>query len=235
MSEFASQQPHRSPLPQQPPYPDSGLTESDALQGMIFPFCGPIDYETYLLDRKHVNSNEIIDFGPTPSNNTGWILCDGCTVEAVVFPQLFNALGYLYGKGKKAGQFMVPDYRGTFLRALDTDSDPKKLDTSIGERKVYGTGQRPVNGSTGKQAGAGSVEKCLVQWHEHHYFNYPAITPAQGRPTATVKPVKVTTDAETEDLLIDGIPVSSNDAKETRPVNIYVNYLIYAGLPGRVL
>lgn len=40
----------------------------------------------------------------------GWMLCDGRTVDASEYPELFAALGYGYGGAN--GRFQLPDYRG---------------------------------------------------------------------------------------------------------------------------
>ena len=47
----------------------------------------------------------------------GWMLCDGRTLGTHQYPELFAALGYLYG-GSDAS-FRIPDYRGYFWRGTD--------------------------------------------------------------------------------------------------------------------
>lgn len=231
--------PQKPPQPSAPPYPGSGLsgTPGQALIGMILPFAGQIDPVTFLLDRKTGNPNEILNFGPTVQNNTGWILCSGSQVYAANFPRLFNTIGYLYGKGDKEGMFMVPDYRGYFLRALDTANDPHNLDPGLDKRNVYGTGKhRKIKGSTGTATGAGSVEDTMVQMHQHHYDNYPGyepVPPPPPPPSPSIAAQVQEEENETYDLLIDNKVIPETDAKESRPVNIYVNYLIYSGIPGK--
>lgn len=41
---------------------------------------------------------------------TGWMLCDGRTLEAAMYPELFLCLGYTHGG--EGGAFAIPDYRG---------------------------------------------------------------------------------------------------------------------------
>ncbi|MES2449966.1 MAG: phage tail protein [Pseudomonadota bacterium] len=50
----------------------------------------------------------------------GWMLCDGRSLAAAHYPQLFATLGYLYGG--REGAFNIPDYRGAFLRGVDHGS-----------------------------------------------------------------------------------------------------------------
>src|SRR5688572_22131276 len=46
----------------------------------------------------------------------GWMLCDGRKLGTADYPELFAVLGYLYGKAGNGDQFLIPDYRGLFLR-----------------------------------------------------------------------------------------------------------------------
>lgn len=40
---------------------------------------------------------------------TGWMLCDGRTLEAAIYPELFAALGQSHGG--EGASFAIPDYR----------------------------------------------------------------------------------------------------------------------------
>lgn len=52
----------------------------------------------------------------------GWMQCDGRTLEAALYPELFNALGYRYGGS--AEHFQLPDYRGGSALAPGADARP---------------------------------------------------------------------------------------------------------------
>ena len=52
----------------------------------------------------------------------GWMLCDGRTLEAALYPELFAVLGYRYGGS--AEHFQLPDYRGGSALAPGTDARP---------------------------------------------------------------------------------------------------------------
>jgi hypothetical protein len=63
---------------------------------------------------------------------TGWLVCDGAPLRAADFPHLYSVVGTAYGDGKdangnKVGDFNLPDYRGYFLRGLDSGArrDPE--------------------------------------------------------------------------------------------------------------
>ena len=191
------------------------------MPGTITAFCGDIDYTTYELK----NSNKFIrmNFSPAITNNTGWILCSGGTANINVFPSLFNIIEYLYGKGSNSNEFMVPNYKGYFLRALALDSS---IDKGFDERE-----KNPTTGSAGTSNGIGSIQQNMVQEHKHKYVNYSGLTP-------TFCQEKKVSNSENNNVLTGAEIFSSSDTQEsgneTRPVNIYVNYLIYSGLPASI-
>src|SRR4051794_39840720 len=45
-----------------------------------------------------------------PLEAWGWMLCDGRALSIYLYPELFAALGYLYGGS--GDSFCLPDYRG---------------------------------------------------------------------------------------------------------------------------
>ncbi len=47
----------------------------------------------------------------------GYLECNGQSVSTTQYPELFNAIGYLYGGA--GANFNVPDLRGEFIRGLD--------------------------------------------------------------------------------------------------------------------
>lgn len=49
----------------------------------------------------------------------GWMLCDGRTLAASQYPELFAVLGYCYGGAD--GLFQIPDYRGSPLYAAQAE------------------------------------------------------------------------------------------------------------------
>lgn len=57
---------------------------------------------------------------------TGWLLCDGRSVTRAMYPALFDAIGTAHGGD--GTNFNLPDYRGRFLRGVDTGAgrDPDR-------------------------------------------------------------------------------------------------------------
>jgi hypothetical protein len=67
-----------------------------------------------------------IPFSTVPN---GFVECDGRALDRNTYPDLFNAIGDLYGLGSVINTFKVPDYRGYALRALDNGAgiDPNRV------------------------------------------------------------------------------------------------------------
>lgn len=181
------------------------------LPGMIMPFAGAIDPETYLLASGAAGN---LSFAPTIRNNTGWILCDG----SLFLPSVFHELGHVIGGayGSQDGQFRVPDYRGWFLRGqvietafgatLPPETMPANEDRSLPE------------GSVGAIGNTGSRQQNMVQEHAHPALeNMGAAVAEQGSPIQATQPGNT------------GDDIVGLSGSETRPINTYVHYLIYAG------
>lgn len=147
-----------------------------------------------------------------PIESFGWMLCDGSSLSANLYPELYAVLGNLYGGLASAGNdatFNLPDLRGQFLRGISTDKPSL-------EKRTASAG--------GMADGIGSTQEDALQTHQHNYVE-PTGLPAvgeNGKGTATVNASAYT-----------GIPTSESDASsikvsdyETRPTNIFVNYLI---------
>lgn len=133
----------------------------------------------------------------------GWLLCDGSQYLQTDYPKLYAVIGNTYGAASP-GYFLVPDYRSMFLRGTNLTRGDSFKDPDITSR---------TSGNT-----VGSIQKYEVQSHTHSYtapggyrdnqysggslqfFN----SPVAGRTTET-------------------------GGNETRPNNIYVNYIISTG------
>ncbi|GAB2869710.1 hypothetical protein GCM10027277_43730 [Pseudoduganella ginsengisoli] len=135
----------------------------------------------------------------------GWMLCDGRPLDCCAYPELFAVLGYLHGG--QNGSFKLPDLRGYFLRAAD-----------------YGAGRAPDEKSRNASGGGtpgqpGSWQLDAYQQHEHDYLQAGKAGLAPGSGAGAVPGVTgtATTPAGDKDY---------RDAAETRPMNVYVHYLI---------
>lgn len=136
------------------------------------------------------------------------MLCDGKPLEVSHYPDLFAVLGYLYGGENH--KFNIPDYRGIFLRGVDSgaNNDPDILD-----RTDPADPQKKK-----KNDGVGSRQKDALQTHQHEYARLSETTGGTGNQPA---------------MLVDGVKTLTSEPKtpaltstETRPKNVYVHYII---------
>jgi len=182
------------------------------------------DRSGLVLDRQGVDTpvGSVIMFAGDLSNavtlaaviNRGWLPCAGQAVAQANYPDLFHAIGPLYTpQGAAQGQFCVPDYRGQFLRGLATDSSQ---DPGFAYRTA------PPGGSNAQSVG--SSQAPMVQLHQHDYQALEAVEVAQSGPSGAAQPAAAT---PTTNLLNSG-GTGSLTGEETRPQNIYVNFLIKA-------
>lgn len=172
--------------------------------GTIIAFAGKVD--TYINSKDTAKS-----FTTQPIESFGWMLCDGASLKASEYPELYAALGNTYGSSGSGKDllFNLPDLRGQFLRGVGTD------EASTEERTAA---------PGGTTTGVGSTQKDAIQTHQHVYTK-PSGPPAPGQEsagTATVN-TQAYTGPPTSETEPDKIKVSQF---ETRPTNTFVNYLI---------
>lgn len=157
----------------------------------------------------------------------GWFLCNGATLGRNDFPVLYDILGYTCG-GKGLG-FCVPDLRGVFLRGVDVpagdagthrdpDADKRTSHTSNEEKAPNKVLSRQVD---------------ALKSHKHNIPNGPVYVDTitvgaslfdQSPPTLYLQRF----DRATKEIIL---PTLDTGGKDTRPVNVSVNYIIFAGLP----
>jgi microcystin-dependent protein len=158
------------------------------------------------------------NFSATPQNNTGWLVCNGAPVAQEIFPDLYAVLGNIYGEG--ADVFNLPDYQGYFLRglAVNAGQDP-------------GLYNRTASAG-GDNIGVGSTQACMVQQHQHSYnqIQESTVPGGNGGPASLCNLMQTYTSG----LYTDSNGSSALSGEETRPTNVYVNYLIFAGQPASV-
>lgn len=62
-----------------------------------------------------VGTIQVFAFNKVPE---GWLPCDGRTLDAEDYPELFNAIDFTFGGNGKT-EFVIPDLRGRFVRGWD--------------------------------------------------------------------------------------------------------------------
>lgn len=70
-----------------------------------------------------------VDFFANATAPVGYLECNGQAVSRTQYPELFAAIGVLYGPGDGTTTFNVPDLRGEFIRGTDNGRgiDPGRL------------------------------------------------------------------------------------------------------------
>jgi microcystin-dependent protein len=139
----------------------------------------------------------------------GWMVCDGRALEPSKYPELFGTIGYLYGESD--GNFKLPDYRGLFLRGVDSGAG---MDPDAGSRQT-------PRGGRGSARGVGSAQCDALQNHVHPYEAVPVAATSEGGDAGGTPGTRQQTG---EPLSPDGS--TARTSLETRPRNMYVNYII---------
>lgn len=149
----------------------------------------------------------------TPALN-GWLLCDGSAVATTQYGKLYQAIGSAYGSSD--GYFNLPDLRGVFLRGIDT--------TGVVDPDYQQRSSPVANENTTVGAVVGSRQADQVRNHQHNWNDYFARITHNGNDVT----VQV---ASGEGNQQPTQPTTNTDGggNETRPYNVYVYYLIYAG------
>jgi microcystin-dependent protein len=155
----------------------------------------------------------------------GFLPCDGSAVSRTTYETLFSAVGTFWGAGDGTTTFNLPDLRGYFLRGVDDgagkdpDAGSRSTGDQVGSLQTYATGLAASGALSTSTAGNHNHTVSHLpndsSWYEiagSHYAEWNA----NGTQTST-----------------DGLhshTVSSGGDSETRPVNVYVDYAIYAGV-----
>jgi microcystin-dependent protein len=146
----------------------------------------------------------------SPLEPWGWTACDGRTLKAAEYPELFAALGYLYGGSDDS--FVLPDYRGYFLRGVDGGSGK---DPDAAQRTAA---------AGGTATGIGSTQDSALLSHKHQYpQSKPAGVAHQGTDSGVPAVQSELTGIPVAD---DGSELTLLSEAETRPINIYVTFII---------
>ncbi|HIJ64659.1 MAG TPA: tail fiber protein [Candidatus Hydrogenedentes bacterium] len=172
--------------------------------------------------------------GPKDKRPAGWLLCDGDVYEKEKYRNLFDAIGTHWGDGSGDGKtFNVPDLRGMFLRGVahGSENDP-------------GRNERTPSGPEGKSDAVGSKQEYASALPRDPWkaFKTEAETGMHGhgmkaskehRPDKVIRGVLAS--GQLSKHWVDVIDkkggkhehtISRGGDEETRPRNVYVNWII---------
>jgi microcystin-dependent protein len=168
---------------------------------------------------------------------TGFLLCDGSAVSRTTYAALYAAIGDAFGAGNGTTTFNLPDTGGRFVRGVDNGQVARDPDSAT--RTASATG-----GNTGNNVG--SVETDELKSHAHtltdpgHFHKVGATTAGKtasttnastnagsggppGRSAAQSNDPNYAWNTNSE---VTGITMANTGGAETRPINIYFNYII---------
>ena len=167
-------------------------------------------------------SGTIVAFGGT-TPPAGWLLCNGQTVSRSTYSSLYAVVGNSFGSGDGSTTFHLPDLRGRFLRGLDgtagNDPDSGSSSNSGADGKRYAVN----GGNTGNLIG--SVQASDLKNHIHNvYIDW------DGNSTSTYNQYLAGSDwhgiGSPRNSNLPFLSTGGNPGSETRPVNVYVNFII---------
>ncbi|MFS2135369.1 phage tail protein [Duganella sp. Dugasp56] len=180
--------------------------------GVIMPYAGRLAKD----DDSQANIRQI----KAQLASTGWMFCDGSPLDPKDFPRLYGVLQFDFGKDAK-GHFLLPDLRGQFIRGVSETpvQDPDRCSRATPR---LGKGEGPY---------VGSVQRDAFQGHQHDYTSLKKLTPLIVEEGSTPLDYTLAEDTSTSAYVADGDYGKPRPAQETRPVNLYLNYIIFVGRP----
>lgn len=143
----------------------------------------------------------------------GWLVCNGLQISRTTYNLLFATIGTNWGHGDNSTTFNLPDLRGVFLRGVDGNAG-KDLD------KATRTANNP-GGNTGDNVGSEQGDQFKTHQHEYNITNFASMNTNQIPPPKGINLGRTLTTSST---------FGSTGGNETRPKNVYVNYIIYTGV-----
>jgi microcystin-dependent protein len=152
----------------------------------------------------------------------GWLVCNGMQVKRDDYPALFKAVGVSFGAGDGKATFHLPDLRGRFPRGVDLE-DPNRANWRDPDHDT----RRPSAGGGNTGNRVGSVQEDALQGHRHetNAINNASSKDAIAginRRTSNRNPASV------GKVIKDDPYGEARVSKETRPKNVYVNWIIKA-------
>jgi len=194
--------------------------------GTIIPYAGALPFDSPK-GGSNINSAAILN----ALIKEGWLPCRGQSVAVAEYPELYKIIRTIYGQGvapdgkDNAGWFRVPDYRGRFLRGVNTDAmDSSGEDGSEQPRDPDAT-SRIAQSAGGWQGNAvGSVQDDALQYHVHQYQKASAAAIAPEGSDA----FSLNTETPSSEPVAEAGKNTVRLSEETRGKNQYVHFLIKA-------
>ena len=144
--------------------------------------------------------------------NAGWLICDGDKLNRTEYSDLFAVIGTSYGGGDGVTTYNLPDLRGQFVRGVDQGAgrDP---DAATRTASLPG-------GNIGDNVGSAQENA----FKNHNWVSECAHTSKLGG-SYSGDPIAIAGDPTNK--ANKKVPINGGST-ETRPKNIYVNWIIKA-------
>lgn len=142
---------------------------------------------------------------------TGWLLCDGTSYARTAFPNLFAAISTNFGTAS-ATTFNVPDLRGRFIRGWSSLASGLTRDPDSTIRTAMTTG-----GAVGNLVGSMQLDEFKAHTHATTFI-------AAGYTANYNSNLEVLSNSRNNGSTTR--TSASAGGSETRPVNVYMNYII---------
>lgn len=184
---------------------------------------------------------------------TGWLMCDGSSLSRTSFPRLFDAINVYHGSNS-GSTFNLPDYRGRFLRGTDNmGSGAAARDPNAATRTAANPGGNVGNligsvqlNATAKNGLSATAQSSSITASSGaaggHTHTIGGHTNASGggsdaRYATLTTYLPTNNNNKLSDTIADHthtitgtaaaqvITIGTGDS-ETRPLNVYVNYII---------
>lgn len=149
----------------------------------------------------------------------GWRICDGSQLKKSKYPELHEKIGIYWDRddGYNAEFFRIPDLRGVFLRGVSDDRGDKYKDPSVDKR------ERPFTKEEVAKSAPGSYQMGEVGKHTHDLVSRSGA----GNPSDAISLYQASAVAgHNGSITSASSKVIENSGAETRPVNVYVHFVI---------
>ena len=167
-------------------------------------------------------------FGNDPA---GWMVCDGRQLPIDgIYKKLYEFIGYQFGygdeyiaaSGNTFRKYLLPDYRGAFLRGSGDNSQNVNYNIDGGKR-YFGPALNKYQDSS-------------TEAHTHNYtdvyhtvsgnqgLKFPSV--ATGANGAKTDPLNSVTDQNVANAFVDLVGNSTTTINESRPYNYGINWII---------
>ncbi len=156
----------------------------------------------------------------------GWLYCDGAPLNRTEYTSLYDVIGWTYGK-PNSQQFNLPDYRGMFLRGIDTSYSQKSTSGRDPDRfsRTDPTNATPIGNRVGSMQGdafeAHSHDLTLSRKGSAGEAGTTEVAWAGNTGSQSYLTLKYA-----DYVAYKGGIAKSGGSTETHPKNVYVNYII---------